>query len=161
MIYFDENKQAFMQEIDNPLCVITNEDWAEILPNDKIGVEWDIVDRVFVNYKNTQEYKENKEKEKEEAEKLRVQMLNLTRGDVFRGLLQAKGVTREQLRQTIVNNEDLSTVQKELALIDFDEALNFYRGNPLIDTVGLTLGITSEQLTAFFETNDYKKLIEE
>lgn len=161
MIYFSDKKQAYMQEINNPLCVITKEEWAEILPNDKIGIEWDIVDGVFINYKNSQEYKENKEKEKAEAEKLRVQMLNLTRGDVFRGLLQAKGVTREQLRQTIVNNEQLTDIQKEMALIDFDEALNFYRGNPLIDTVGLTLGITPEQLTAFFETNDYTKLIEE
>ena len=46
-----------------------------------------------------------------------------------------------------------------MALIDFDEALNFYRGNALIDTVGLALGITTEQLNKFFETNDYKKLL--
>jgi hypothetical protein len=50
-------------------------------------------------------------------------------------------------------------LQKEMALIDFDEALNFYRGNALIDTLGLTLGITSEQLDQFFETNDYTVLL--
>ena len=42
-----------------------------------------------------------------------------------------------------------------MALIDFDEALNFYRGKEIIDAIGARLGITSEQLDMFFETNDY------
>ena len=46
-----------------------------------------------------------------------------------------------------------------IALIDFDEALEFYRGVSLIDAVGLQLGITPEQMTRFFETNDYKELL--
>ena len=86
-------------------------------------------------------------------------LLSLTRGDVFRGLLLAKQVTRTQIRAMIENNETLSILEKEMALIDFDEALNFYRGNALIDTLGATLGITSEQLDKFFETNDYTVLL--
>ena len=86
-------------------------------------------------------------------------MLSLTRGDVFRGLLLARGVTRLQLRGMIEGNEQLTEVQKEMALIDFDEALNFYRGNALIDTVGLALGIEPAQLDCFFETNDYTCLL--
>ena len=106
---------------------------------------------------NDEAYKEKQaQKEKE-----RVAMLSLTRGDVFRGLLLAKQVTRAQIRTMIENNEMLSTIHREMALIDFDEALNFYRGNTLIDTLGLTLGITSEQLDKFFETNDYKALMSE
>ena len=99
------------------------------------------------------------DEEKEQEEKERVAKLSLTRGDVFRGLLQAKGITRAQIRTMIENNETLSALQKEMALIDFDEALNFYRGNPLIDTLGATLGITKEQLDQFFETNDYTYLL--
>lgn len=99
------------------------------------------------------------EEEKAQKEKERVAMLSLTRGDVFRGLLMAKGVTRAQLRAMIETNEQLTEVEREMALIDFDEALNFYRGNALIDTVGLALGITSEQLDKFFETNDYTCLL--
>ena len=102
----------------------------------------------------------NYEQEQEQKEKERIAMLSLTRGNVFRGLLQAKGVTRAQLRAMIETNEALTEIQKEMALIDFDEALNFYRGNALIDTVGLALGITSEQLDKFFEFNDYNYLIE-
>lgn len=98
-------------------------------------------------------------KETEEERKKRIAMLSLTRGDVFRGLLQAKGVTRTQLRAMIETNEQLTELEREMALIDFDEALNFYRGNALIDTVGLALGITSEQLDKFFETKDYTTLL--
>ena len=99
------------------------------------------------------------EEKQKQAERERVAMLSLTRGDVFRGLLLAKQITRAQIRTMIENNEMLSIVEKEMALIDFDEALNFYRGNALIDTLGLTLGITSKQLDKFFETNDYKELL--
>ena len=100
------------------------------------------------------------EEKQKQAERERVAMLSLTRGDVFRGLLLAKQITRAQIRTMIENNEMLSIVEKEMALIDFDEALNFYRGNALIDTLGLTLGITSKQLDKFFETGDYKELLD-
>lgn len=88
--------------------------------------------------------------------------LKLTRGDVFRGILQAKGVTRAQLRTKIEQMPETTEedkLQKELALIDFDEALYFYRRNPLIDKVGAQLGITVYQMTKFFKTNDYHELI--
>jgi len=88
--------------------------------------------------------------------------LKLTRGDVFRGILQAKGVTRQQLRAVIEampEETEEEKLKKELALIDFDEALYFYRRNPLIDKVGKQLDITSYQMTRFFETNDYHELV--
>lgn len=103
----------------------------------------------------TPEYKQAKAQE--EAERLA--MLHLTRGDVFRALLKAKGVTRAQLRAMIETNEALSDIERELALIDFDEALEFYRGVDLINILGASLGITKEQLDEFFETNDYTKLM--
>lgn len=82
--------------------------------------------------------------------------LYLTRGDVFRGLYMAKGITRNQIRAMIeqIPNES----ERELALIDFDESLNFYRGVPLIDRLGTQLGITKAQMTLFFMTNDWSKL---
>ncbi len=96
----------------------------------------------------------------QEAE--RIAMLTLTRGDVFRGIYKAKGITRDTLRAGISEAEITETfteADKELALIDFDEALNFYRGNELLDVVGLQLGITSAQMDAFFETNAWTRLI--
>ena len=94
-----------------------------------------------------------------EQEAMSISMLSLTRGDVFRGLVQARGITRSQIKELIVNNPELSDIERELALIDFEEALNFYRGNVLINTLGLALGITSEQLDCFFKTNDYTCLL--
>jgi len=102
------------------------------------------------------------ELDQQEAE--RIAKLHLTRGDVFRALLLAKGVTRTMIR-SIIETMPVSTeeeiIAKEMALIDFDEALEFYRGVALIDTVGEQLGITPEQMTKFFETNDYHELITE
>ena len=104
----------------------------------------------------------NYEAEQAQKEAERIAMLKLTRGDVFRGILQAKGVTRSDIRaqlEAMSSSTDEEKIAKELALIDFDEALDFYRGNPLIDTVGAALGISSEKLDNFFETGDYTKLI--
>lgn len=98
------------------------------------------------------------EAELAEMEQKRIAMLSLTRGDVFRGLLQAKGVTRAQIRTMIEEREGLGELEREMALIDFDEALNFYRGNSMIGIIGEALGITSAQLDEFFATGDYEKL---
>lgn len=102
--------------------------------------------------------------EKEQQEQERIANLHLTRGDVFRGLLLAKGVTRAEIRAMIDLMPDATPEQKiakEMAFIDFDEALDFYRGVSLIDNLGSQLGITSEQMTRFFETKDWHALIEE
>ena len=104
----------------------------------------------------------NWEEEQEQKEAERIGMLKLTRGDVFRALLQAKQVTRAHIRaqlEALPEETSEQILTKEMALIDFDEALDFYRGNKLIDTIGFQLGITSEQLDRFFETNDYTYLI--
>ena len=88
--------------------------------------------------------------------------LHLTRGDVFRGLFQAKGVKRNQVRaliEAMAETTEEEKIAKELALIDFDEALHFYRALPIIDKLGAKLNITPSQMTAFFVTNDWHKLV--
>lgn len=88
--------------------------------------------------------------------------LHLTRGDVFRGILQAKGIKRDQIRaiiEAMAETTEEEKLAKELALIDFDESLHFYRALPIIDKLGKQLGVTPSQMTAFFVTNDYHELI--
>lgn len=90
--------------------------------------------------------------------------LHLTRGDVFRGLLQAKGVKREQIRaliEAMADTTEEEKLAKELTLIDFDESLHFYRALPIIDKLGQQLGITPDQMTRFFVTNDWHELVNE
>ena len=85
----------------------------------------------------------------------------MTRGDVFRGLLLAKGITRSEIRAVIESMSEETPqerLNKEMALIDFDEALEFYRGVPLIDTLGEVLGITPAQMDKFFDTGEWSYL---
>ena len=92
------------------------------------------------------------EERQKQAERERIAKLKLTKREVFLGLYQAKGVTPDMLKAQITDPQ---------ALIEFEYANDYYRGNPLIDIVGATLGITPEQLDKFFETNDYTALLEE
>ena len=92
------------------------------------------------------------EEEKAQRERERIGNLKLTKREVFLGLYQAKGVTPDMIKAQITDPQ---------ALIEFEYANDYYRGNPLIDIVGAQLGITPKQLDNFFETNDYTKLIEE
>lgn len=91
------------------------------------------------------------EEELAQAEAERIAHLKLTKREVFLGLYQAKGVTPEQIKAQITD---------PAALIEFEYANDYYRGNPLIDTVGATLGISPEQLDKFFEDGNYKHLLE-
>jgi hypothetical protein len=85
-------------------------------------------------------------------EKERIAKLKLTKREVFLGLYQAKGVTPDMIKAQITDPK---------ALIEFEYANDYFRGNPLIDIVGATLGVTPEQLDKFFETNDYIYLLGE
>ena len=78
---------------------------------------------------------------------------------MFRGLYKALKITRDDIGNLILNNTSLSEEEKEMALIDFDEALNFYRGNPLIDVIGSTLKISCDKLDKFFEDGNYEHLL--
>lgn len=90
------------------------------------------------------------EEELAQQDKERIAKLSLTKREVFLGLYQAKGVTPDMIKAQITDPQ---------ALIEFEYANDYYRGNPLIDIVGATLGITSEQLDKFFETNEYTYLL--
>lgn len=84
----------------------------------------------------------NYEQEEAAKERERIGQLSLTKRDVFLALYKDKGITPEQIKAQITNPE---------ALIEFEYASNYYRGNPLIDVIGQTLGYTSEQLDYLFE----------
>lgn len=97
-------------------------------------------------------------KEVNQAERNRLNMLSMTRGDVFEALILSKGVTKAQIRTMIENDSTLDTITKALYLNRFDEALEFYRGYPIFDLLGDSLDITSDMLDRFFDTKDYHYL---
>lgn len=89
--------------------------------------------------------------------------LKLTRGDVFRGLLLAKNITKAQIRaliEAMPETTDEEKLAKGLAFIDFDDALYFYRRNLLINKLGAQLNISAQQMTDFFSTKDWHALID-
>jgi hypothetical protein len=101
-------------------------------------VETDVITETIV-YDETQEEAEERIAQ---AERERIAMLSLTKREVFLALYKDKGLTPEDIRNQI---QDVS------ALIEFDYATEYFRGNPLIDSIGAMLGYTSEQLDYLFE----------
>lgn len=131
---------------------------GKLITEDVINVQ--VEEAFFLEYNNCpekyvwdgREIIENADYEQEQLqkEKERIAMLSLTKREVFLGLYEAKGITPEQLKAQVTDPK---------ALIEIEYANEYYRGNPLIDIIGQQLGITSEQLDKFFETNDYTNLL--
>ena len=99
------------------------------------------------------------EEEIKEQERERINLLSMTRGDMFEAIILAFGKTKADIRSMIENVEGLTDVERALYLNRFDEALDFYRGYPAIDLIGKMLGVSSEQLDKFFKTKDYHELL--
>lgn len=106
--------------------------------------------------------KSEEEKQREEAE--RKAMLNLTRGDVFAALIEARMMDENTLRAQLELLPEETLEQKKLKMLSLNaltNALNFHRGHPLVNTIGEQLNISEENLDLFFETNDYHYLLPE
>ena len=95
------------------------------------------------------------ELEQQKAE--RVANFKLTGADVERGIYKAKGMDFDDILAYVTQLQpeglDIKALKIEL------KANHFYRGNPYVDAIGNLLGFTNEQLDAFFETNDYTRLM--
>ena len=92
---------------------------------------------------------EEMEAKETQKERERLNLLSMTKREMFLGLYQAKGITPDMLKAQITDPQ---------ALIEFEYANDYFRGNPLIDVIGTQLGFTTEQLDRFFETRDYHYL---
>lgn len=150
MIYFDKNKQAYNTPIEGYIATCDDSAWRYFSEHND---EWNIVDGVFTDLRNTEEYKAKKQVE----EKERIGNMSMTRGDVFEALILARGITKAQIR-AMIEQAELDDITKALYLNRFDEALEFYRKFPLFDLLGQALGVTSEQLDNFFITKNYEFL---
>ena len=85
------------------------------------------------------------ERQAEEARKQAILQSSLTKREVFLALYKDKSITPEQIRAQISNEE---------ALIEFDYAERYYRGNPLINTLGVALGYSSDDLDYLFQNGE-------
>ena len=92
---------------------------------------------------------------KKEAE--RIAQLNMTRGDFIEGLILALGKDETDII-ALIEALPITAVEKKVYINRVKNALDFYRGYPVIDVLCGYLGLTTEQMTQFFETKDWKCL---
>jgi hypothetical protein len=84
----------------------------------------------------------NYETEEEQKHREYLNSLSLTKREVFLALYKDKGITPDQLKAGITDPE---------ALIEFEYANDYFRGNPLITIIGQSLGYSSDDLDYLFE----------
>ena len=83
------------------------------------------------------------DEEKAQEERQRLDMLNLTKADVLLALYQDKGLSPDDIKAMIKDNIS--------ALIKFDYASSYYRGDEVVNTLGLALGYTADEMDYLFE----------
>ena len=91
-------------------------------------------------------------------EKERIAQLNMTRGDFIEGLILALGKDENDVI-ALIETLPITDVEKKVYINRVKNALDFYRGYPVIDVLCGYLGLTTEQMTQFFETKDWKCLL--
>lgn len=110
----------------------------------------------YICYKDNYTHGEiNEEYEAEQAEKerQRLNLLNLTKADVLLALYQDKGITPEDIKAMLKDNVP--------ALIKFDYASSYYRGDEVVNALGLALGYTTEQMDYLYENKAFPPKVEE
>lgn len=109
---------------------------------------------VDFQFADTEEY--IAEQARKEAE--RISQLKMTRGDFFEGLILALGKDEDDVL-ALIDIIELSDTERKVYKSRVKNALDFYRGYPLIDVMCGYLGISLDSMTQFFETKDYTYLI--
>lgn len=97
-IYFNANKEAFAYEIENPICVIDSDSWAQYAGTDK----WDIINGEFIDISGTEEYISKKTKEEED----RVNTLTMTPLDFIK-VLESFGITYQEIQTYLSEHQEL------------------------------------------------------
>jgi hypothetical protein len=105
----------------------------------------------------------NFEDEEKAKEKERIAQLNMTRGDFIEGLILAQGKDEKDII-ALIEALPITNVEKKVYINRVNNALDFYRGYPVIDVLCGYLNVPTENMDKFFETKDYnylKPVIEE
>ena len=81
------------------------------------------------------------DEELDEQKEIAISKLKLTKREVFLALYKDSGITPDVIKNAISD---------PTALIEFEYANDYYRGNPLIDMIGESLGYSKEDLDYLF-----------
>lgn len=105
----------------------------------------------------TLELNPNYEEEQKAKEKARIAQLNMTRGDFIEGLILAQGKDEKDII-ALIEVLPITDVEKKVYINRVKNALDFYRGYPVIDVLCGYLDVSLENMDKFFETKDYTYL---
>jgi len=116
----------------------------------------------------------NFEAEIQLIEREKLNKLSLSKREVFLAIYKDKGLTPDDIKKEILKHltasptdagsynsclvGSLCEVQNDMqneALIEFDYASEYFRGNPLIDSIGALLGYTSQDLDYLFLNKEF------
>ena len=86
------------------------------------------------------------QEELEQQERERIAHLSLTKREIFLALYEDLGITPDEIEKTINNPK---------YLIEFRYANEYFRGNPLIDLIGNSLGYTKDQIDYLFKNKSF------
>ena len=89
----------------------------------------------------------NYEQKLAQKERQRLDLLNLTKADVLLALYQDKGITPDNIKAMLKDNVP--------ALIKFDYASSYYRGDEVVNALGLALGYSTEEMDYLFENKKF------
>lgn len=135
--------------------VISDEVYEDYMAdNDKYAV----VDGVFIDVSDTEEYKEKKRQE----EKERINGLSMTRSDFFDNTIKAWGTDDEELLpiiKGILETLGVSDLEKKIAVNNYNNALNFYRKHTLFTLLSgipipvgdIIVNVSSDKWDSFFD----------
>ena len=103
----------------------------------------------YIYNRQTGEFIENPDYEQQQAaeERVRLNMLSLTKADVLLALYEDKGLTPDDIKAMLKDNVP--------ALIKFDYASSYYRGDEVVNALGLALGYTTEEMDYLFENKKF------
>ena len=137
----------------------TNVDFYKSIGMSELDVQQsDIDNKWYLKEKCPMKSEAEKDKERQQE----ISMLSLTSADVERGIYKATGKDFDDVvamvEAVIASGNEAIQIDIKALKIEL-KANNFYRGNPYVDSIGMLLGFTKEQLDQFFETNDYTKLL--
>ncbi len=92
------------------------------------------------------------EEKQAQKEQERINKLKLTKREVFLAIYKDLGITPDEIKAEITNPS---------ILIEFEYANEYYRGNPLISEIGLSLGYSEKDLDYLFENKKFPEATKE
>lgn len=140
MYYVEKENKIVLYDKDKEKLANT----LALMPDYK-GLEIQETERPIENFEfaDTEEYKQKQAQE----ERQRLNLLNLTKADVLLALYEDKGLTPDDIKTMLKDNVP--------ALIKFDYASSYYRGDEVVNALGLALGYTTEEMDYLFENKEF------